>query len=48
MKISLEDAIGIINSNIQSLPFEDISIYDSMGRRLEEDITADLDNPPFD
>lgn len=48
MKISLEDAIGIINSNIQSLPFEDISIYNSMGRRLAEDITADLDNPPFD
>lgn len=48
MKISLEDAIGIINSNIQSLPLEDISIYDSMGRRLAEDITAEVDNPPFD
>lgn len=48
MKISLDDAIRIINSNIQSLPLEDISIYDSMGRRLAEDITAEVDNPPFD
>lgn len=48
MRISLDDAIEIINNNIHFLGFEEISIYDSMGRRLAEDINAELDNPPFD
>ena len=46
--ISLEEAIHILNDNVNALGFEEVSLLQSIGRILGEDMYSDIDNPPFD
>lgn len=46
--ISLEEAIHILNDNVNALGFEEVSLLQSIGRILCEDMYSHIDNPPFD
>jgi molybdopterin molybdotransferase len=47
--ITLEAALKIIDSNFKTLSvFESVSLNDSVGRILSEDVYSDIDMPPFD
>lgn len=46
--ISLEEAINILNSNVNNLEVEEINLVESVKRVLAEDIYSKIDNPPFD
>lgn len=46
--ITVEEAEKIILENTISLPTEEVSITDSIGRILAEELRADRDFPPFD
>lgn len=45
--ISLEEAIEILNSNVENLSIEEVSITKGISRILGEDIYSKIDNPPF-
>lgn len=45
--ISLEEAIEILNDNVETLGIEEVSLVEAIGRRIAEDIYSDMDNPPF-
>ncbi|MEK9139305.1 MAG: molybdopterin molybdenumtransferase MoeA, partial [Bacteroidota bacterium] len=45
--ISASEAVQIILENTPLLGTEKVSLIDSLGRTLREDIVADLDLPPF-
>jgi molybdenum cofactor synthesis domain-containing protein len=46
--ISISEAIGIVGSEVSALDSEFVPLRKSVGRVLAEDISADLDLPPFD
>lgn len=46
--ITLEEAIGIIRSNSETLDAERLDLMESLNRVLREDVIADVDMPPFD
>ena len=46
--VSVEEATGIIQSNLMTLNSMEVSLSESIGHVLDEDITADRDFPPFD
>lgn len=46
--ISLEEAINILDNNINSLDIEEINLVKAVKRVLAEDIYSKIDNPPFD
>lgn len=45
--ISVDEALSIVLDNVKTLPAEDIEFVDAVGRLLREDVTSDLDMPPF-
>lgn len=45
--ISLEEAIDILNDNVETLEIEEVSLVEAIGRRIAEDIYSNMDNPPF-
>lgn len=45
--ISLEEAIEILNNNINSLGIEEVPLLEAIGRQIAEDIYSSIDNPPF-
>ncbi len=47
-KIELEEAIQIIEENVQRLPVAYVELNDALGHILAEDIVAPFDQPPFD
>jgi molybdopterin molybdotransferase len=46
--ISVAEAIQIIRQQTHTLPVEQVSLRDALGRVLAQDIVADSDLPPFD
>jgi len=46
--ISFEQALEIIHQNIPAPQLETISLSDSLGRVIAEDVFSDIDMPPFD
>jgi len=46
--IPLEHALSIVLSETARLPAEEVTLDDSLGRVLAEDVAADRDLPPFD
>ncbi len=46
--ISVEEAIGIIDQQVPLLGTTDVAISKAVGRILAEDISSDMDLPPFD
>ena len=46
--ISLEEAINILNDNVEQLDMEEINLIDGIKRVLATDIYSTIDNPPFD
>lgn len=46
--IRIDEAIELVRSNVSGLPSERINLSDCLGRVLAEDVSADLDLPPFD
>jgi molybdenum cofactor synthesis domain-containing protein len=46
--ISVPEAIQIIRQQTHTLPVEQVSLRDALGRVLAQDIVADSDLPPFD
>ncbi|MFH1231067.1 MAG: molybdopterin molybdenumtransferase MoeA, partial [Planctomycetota bacterium] len=46
--ISFEQALEIIHQNIPAPQSETISLSDSLGRVIAEDVFSDIDMPPFD
>ena len=45
--ISVEDAMKIVHANLGNWGTEEISLDQSLGRILREEIVADRDFPPF-
>ena len=45
--ISLEEAIEILNENIEKLDEEEVDLIDGLGRISSEDIYSKINNPPF-
>lgn len=45
--ISLEEAINILNENVNNLDIEEVSLVEAVKRTLAEDIYSKIDNPPF-
>ena len=45
--ISLEEARELLFSKLKKIDYEEVSIEDSLGRVLYEDIYSEIDNPPF-
>lgn len=45
--ITLEEAIEVLDRNIEKLEIEKISLVEGITRRIAEDICANIDNPPF-
>ncbi|GAA0070092.1 molybdopterin molybdotransferase MoeA [Clostridium sardiniense] len=45
--ISLEEARELLFSKLKKMDYEEVSIEDSLGRVLYEDIYSEIDNPPF-
>lgn len=46
--ISLEEAISILNDNVEHLDVEEVNLIDGVKRVLATDIYSTIDNPPFD
>jgi molybdopterin molybdotransferase len=52
--ISIEQGLHIVSKRVQAevgedfMPTEQVSLIDSIGRTLRQDVSADLDSPPFD
>ncbi|MDU4884350.1 gephyrin-like molybdotransferase Glp [uncultured Clostridium sp.] len=46
--ISLEEAINILNDNVEQLDIEEVNLIDGIKRVLATDIYSTIDNPPFD
>lgn len=46
--ITLEEAIEILNDNVESLQVEKIDLIKGIKRVLAEDVYSKIDNPPFD
>lgn len=46
--ISLEEAINILNDNVEHLDVEEVNLIDGIKRVLATDIYSTIDNPPFD
>lgn len=46
--ISLEEAISILDSNVNHLEIEEINLSEAVKRIIAEDIYSKIDNPPFD
>lgn len=46
--VTFEVALQIVNSSAILLPKENVQLEESMNRILAEDVTADMDMPPFD
>ncbi len=46
--LAVEDALDIVLSHARALPSEQVTLADALGRVLAEDVTSDLDLPPFD
>ncbi|NPA53815.1 MAG: molybdopterin molybdotransferase MoeA [Aquificae bacterium] len=46
--IKFEEALKIVLENMKPLPYEKVSIIESLGRVLAEDVIADRDQPPAD
>ena len=45
--ITVEDALKIVHSHLGNWGIEEISLNQSLGRILQEEIVADRDFPPF-
>ncbi len=45
--ISLEEAIEILNDNVETLEIEEVSLVEAIGRQVGVDIYSGMDNPPF-
>lgn len=45
--ISLEEAIEILNNNVNNLDIEEIDLIDGLNRIISENIYAQINNPPF-
>lgn len=45
--ISLEEAVEILNDNVEALGIEEVPLVEAIGRRISEDIYSNMDNPPF-
>lgn len=45
--ISLEEAVDILNKNINKLGIEKVSLLEGIGRTLGKDVYSTIDNPPF-
>ncbi|MGL5646800.1 MAG: molybdopterin molybdotransferase MoeA [Clostridium sp.] len=45
--ISLEDARKIILENIKEKDFEEVTLFETLGRTLFEDVYSPINNPPF-
>ena len=46
--ISLEEAINILNDNVEHLDVEEVNLIDGIKRVLAKDIYSTINNPPFD
>lgn len=46
--ISLEEAINILNDNVEHLDVEEVNLIDGIKRISATDIYSTIDNPPFD
>ena len=46
--ISLEEAINILNDNVEHLDVEEVNLIDGINRVLATNIYSTIDNPPFD
>lgn len=46
--ISLEEAINILNDNVEHLDVEEVNLIDGINRVLATNIYCTIDNPPFD
>ncbi|MBU5434036.1 gephyrin-like molybdotransferase Glp [Pseudoflavonifractor sp. MSJ-37] len=47
-RISLEEAVALLAGSVSPLGVEMVSRSDALGRTLAQDVTAPLDQPPFD
>lgn len=45
--ISLEEAIEILNNNVNNLDIEEVNLIDGLNRVISENIYAQINNPPF-
>nr|WP_207745210.1 gephyrin-like molybdotransferase Glp [Clostridium tertium] len=45
--ISLEEAIEILNNNVNNLDIEEVDLIDGLNRVISENIYAQINNPPF-
>ena len=46
--VSVEKAVEIVLAHTPALPSEEVLLPDAMGRVLAEDVSSDVDMPPFD
>ncbi|WP_294188111.1 gephyrin-like molybdotransferase Glp [uncultured Clostridium sp.] len=45
--ISLEEALKILNSNIENLDIEEVALLNGLNKVLAEDVYSKINNPPF-
>ncbi len=45
--LSVDEALSLVLENTKPLPAEEVDFGDSSGRLLREDVTSDIDMPPF-
>ncbi|MGL4876022.1 MAG: gephyrin-like molybdotransferase Glp, partial [Clostridium sp.] len=45
--ISLENAREIILKNVKEKDFEEVTLFEALGRTLFEDVYSPINNPPF-
>jgi molybdopterin molybdotransferase len=46
--ITADEARAVIAASVAALPVEEVPLSEATGRRLANDVTADVDWPPFD
>mgnify|MGYP001442072756 FL=1 len=45
--ILLEEALNILNKNVEQLDIEEVNLMDGITRILAKDVFSEIDNPPF-
>ena len=45
--ILLEEALNILNENVEQLDIEEVNLMDGITRILAKDVFSEIDNPPF-
>lgn len=45
--ILLEEALNILNENVEQLGIEEVNLIDGITRILAKDVFSEIDNPPF-